>query len=217
MYDDVERHWDYHDADKNGKISWEEYKESAYGMVENLNEIHDHHRNLTYNQAIQRDRVRFESADQNGDKVLEREEFADFLHPQEAPHMRDIVVEETMVDMDKNKDGFVELEEYVNDLWPAYEREKNAQEPDWLISEREQFHTHRDKDGDKRLNKEELGDWILPKDFDHAEAEAKHLIYEADENKDKFLSKAEILNQQDLFVGSQATDFGEYFVRHDEF
>ena len=31
------------------------------------------------------------------------------------------------------------------------------------------------------------------------------------------LSKSEILDQQDLFVGSQATDFGDYLVRHDEF
>ena len=31
------------------------------------------------------------------------------------------------------------------------------------------------------------------------------------------LSKEEILSHQDLFVGSQATDFGDYFLRHDEF
>ena len=28
--------------------------------------------------------------------------------------MRDIVIEETMVDMDKNRDGYVELEEYIS-------------------------------------------------------------------------------------------------------
>ena len=217
MYDDVDRHWGYHDTNSDNKISWDEYKDSAYGMIENLNEIHDHHRNLTYNQAIERDRQRFDLADRDGDKALSREEFADFLHPQEAPHMREIVVEETMADMDKNKDGFVELDEYINDLWPAFERGHNTEEPDWLAAEREQFHTHRDKDGDNKLNRQELGDWILPEDFDHAEAEAKHLIYEADANKDKVLSKSEILDQQDLFVGSQATDFGDYFVRHDEF
>ena len=216
MYDDVDRHWDYHDANGDIKITWEEYKESAYGMVEKLDEIHDHHRNLTYNQAIDRDNKRFNLADENGDKVLDREEFANFLHPQEAPHMREIVIEETMTDMDKNKDGYVELEEYINDLWPAFERE-SKEEPDWLVAEREQFHKHRDKDGNNKLDKKELGDWILPEDFDHAEAEAKHLFFEADSDKDNFLSKSEILDQQDLFVGSQATDFGDYLVRHDEF
>lgn len=186
-------------------------------MMENLNDMYDHHRNLTYNQAIERDHRRFNLADRNGDKVMNKEEFADFLHPHEAPHMRDVVIDETMMDMDKNKDGFVELEEYVNDLWPAYERDGKEEEPDWLVAEREQFNTHRDKNGDKKLDRKELGDWILPEDFDHAEAEARHLIYEADVNKDNVLSKAEIMDQQDLFVGSQATDFGDYFVRHDEF
>lgn len=217
VYDDVDRHFPYHDKDENGKISWEEYKTSAYGMVQDLNEIHDHHRNLTYNQAIDRDQKKFSRADRNADQVLDKEEYCDFLHPHEAPHMRDIVIEETMTDMDKNKDGFVELEEYVNDLWPAYEREGKEEEPDWLAAEREQFHKHRDKDANGKLDKEELGEWVLPKDFDHAEAEAKHLVYQADVNKDEVLSKAEIMDQQDLFVGSQATDFGDYFVRHDEF
>ncbi len=212
----MDRQWGYHDKDDDGNISWEEYKKSAYQMVENLNEIHDHHRNLTYAQAIERDHRRFNLADQSGDKLMSKEEYADFLHPHEAPHMRDIVIDETMEDMDKNKDGFVELDEYVNDLWPAYERE-GKEEPDWLKAEREQFGKHRDTDGNNKLDRKELGDWILPEDFDHAEAEARHLIYEADENKDKVLSKAEIMDQQDLFVGSQATDFGDYFVRHDEF
>ena len=70
-----------------------------------------------------------------------------------------------------------------DDLWPAYERAKVDMDPDWVVAEREQFHKHRDKDGDGKLNKKELGDWILPEDFDHAEAEARHLIYEADTNK----------------------------------
>lgn len=35
--------------------------------------------------------------------------------------------------------------------------------------------------------------------------------------QDKQLTKEEILQHYDTFVGSQATDFGEYLVRHDEF
>ena len=72
---------------------------------------------------------------------------------------------------------------FIDDLWPAYERGEKKEEPDWVVAEREQFHKHRDEDGNGKLDKKELGDWILPKDFDHAEAEAKHLIYEADANK----------------------------------
>lgn len=60
-------------------------------------------------------------------------------------------------------------------------------------------------------------DWIIPPDFDHSEAEARHLIYEADSDADSKLTKDEILEKYDLFVGSQATDFGEALTRHDEF
>ncbi len=62
-------------------------------------------------------------------------------------------------------------------------REQNGEEPDWVESERDQFHKHRDKNDDGKLDRKELGDWVLPADFDHADAEAKHLIYEADTNK----------------------------------
>uniref|UniRef100_A0A8C2QD10 Calumenin n=1 Tax=Cricetulus griseus TaxID=10029 RepID=A0A8C2QD10_CRIGR len=74
-------------------------------------------------------------------------------------------------------------------------------------------------DGDKDgfVTVDELKDWILPSDYDHAEAEARHLVYESDQNKDGKLTKEEIVDKYDLFVGSQATDFGEALVRHDEF
>lgn len=59
--------------------------------------------------------------------------------------------------------------------------------------------------------------WIVPPDYDHASAESKHLVSEADEDDDGVLSKAEILDKYDVFVGSQVTDFGEALNRHDEF
>ena len=57
----------------------------------------------------------------------------------------------------------------------------------------------------------------MPADFDHAEAEARHLIYEADSDADQKLTKEEILEKYDIFVGSQATDFGGALTRHEEF
>lgn len=41
---------------------------------------------------IQRDERRWKTADKDNDGFLTKEEFADFLHPEEAEHMRDIVV-----------------------------------------------------------------------------------------------------------------------------
>lgn len=43
-----------------------------------------------------------------------------------------------------------------------------------------------------------------------AESEANHLISSSDDNNDKILSLDEILNHHDVFVGSEATDFGQH-------
>lgn len=45
----------------------------------------------------------------------------------------------------------------------------------------------------------------------------RHLVFEADSDADEKLTKEEIIEKYDLFVGSQATDFGEALARHDEF
>ena len=79
------------------------------------------------------------------------------------------------------------------------------------------FAMERDKDGDGFMSFEEVKQWIIPDDFDHSLGEAKHLIAKADANGDSFLSKEEVLDQYDMFVGSSATQFGEVLSRHDEF
>ena len=56
-----------------------------------------------------------------------------------------------------------------------------------------------------------------PEDYDQNKAEADHLIYEADKNGDKKLTKQEVLDSYTIFVSSQATDFGEdLHYHHDE-
>lgn len=62
---------------------------------------------------LDRDKRRWNAADEDGDKALTREEFAAFLHPEEVDRMKDIVVIETMDDIDKNKDGKISLQEYI--------------------------------------------------------------------------------------------------------
>lgn len=64
-----------------------------------------------------------------------------------------------------------------------YNQEGDATEPEWVKTEREQFTEFRDKNKDGKMDKDETRDWILPTDYDHAEAEAKHLVYESDADK----------------------------------
>ncbi|XP_070610609.1 calumenin isoform X2 [Erythrolamprus reginae] len=209
--ENVARQWQEYDLNQDGSISWEEYMNVTYGTYLDDPDPDD---GFNYKQMMVRDERRFKMADQDGDMVATKEEFTAFLHPEEYDYMKDIVVQETMEDIDKNGDGFINLDEYIGDM---YSHDGNTEEPEWVKTEREQFVEFRDKNRDGKMDKEETKDWILPSDYDHAEAEARHLVYESDKDKDGKLTREEIVEKYDLFVGSQATDFGEALVRHDEF
>ncbi|KAK3883122.1 hypothetical protein Pcinc_012550 [Petrolisthes cinctipes] len=214
--DDVKRQWLTINPENKDTMYWLEYKKGVYGFIDNMEpgDLDDDNEGMTYIEMVMRDERRWEAADGNDDGALTIEEFTDFLHPEEAEHMRSIVVTETVEDIDKDKDGKISLNEYIGDM---YRGEEGEVEPSWVSNEREQFREFRDKDGNGYLDQEEVKSWIIPADYNHAEAESKHLIYEADNNGDQVLSKDEILEKYDVFVGSQATDFGEALVRHDEF
>ena len=42
---------------------------------------------------VRRDARKFEAADLDKDGKLDKEEYSSFLHPEETPHMQDIVVQ----------------------------------------------------------------------------------------------------------------------------
>ena len=50
-----------------------------------------------------RDKRRWGLADENGDGSLTKIEFKHFLHPEEVDHMKELVVQETIDDIDKVK------------------------------------------------------------------------------------------------------------------
>jgi len=206
---DTDRQWkDYGDIEE---LDWTDYKKRTYGFgQENEPDSEDE---SDYKDMIARDKRRWDLADQDRDGKLSKTEFSHFLHPEEADHMRSIVVDETLEDIDKDGNGVIDLEEYIADMWP----DQDDEEPDWVKTEREQFSSFRDKNKDGMMDRQEVQDWIIPPDYDHSEAEAKHLVFEADGNRDGKLTKEEVLAKYDLFVGSQATDFGEALTRHDEF
>ncbi|XP_015243229.1 PREDICTED: calumenin isoform X2 [Cyprinodon variegatus] len=211
MYENVEHQWHEFDLNNDGLISWEEYRNVTYGsyLEGPLTE-----REYNYTNMMSRDERRFKVADSNGDMNADKPEFMAFLHPENHEHMKEVVVQETMEDIDKNGDGFIDLKEYIGDMFTA---ENGVEEPEWVATERQQFYEFRDKNKDGKMDREETLDWILPADYDHAVAEAKHLLYESDTNKDGKLTKEEILDKFDLFVGSQVTNYGEVLMRHDEF
>lgn len=56
-------------------------------------------------------------------------------------------------------------------------------EPEWVKTEREQFSDFRDLNKDGKMDADEIRHWIMPQDYDHAQAEARHLVYESDKDK----------------------------------
>uniref|UniRef100_A0A224XN57 Reticulocalbin-3 n=1 Tax=Panstrongylus lignarius TaxID=156445 RepID=A0A224XN57_9HEMI len=215
--DNVERTWKSFNPNNKERIGWEEYSDQVYGFMKDMSpsELSREENGVSHRNMFDRDRRRWSVADLSGDDQLTKEEFTAFLHPEETPRMMDLLVVETVEDVDKDKDGKVSLEEYIGD---TYQKDSDEDEmPDWVKNEIAHFSKDRDKDGDGFLNEEEVKNWISPVDYDQADAEARHLIYEADRNSDNKLTKTEIVDKYDLFVGSQATDFGEVLMRHDEF
>lgn len=202
IVDDVDRQWASHTTEGAQKLSWDEFKKRTYGFMEEMdnNAVDDastykemlkyrvlsllFYHQIIFNSSLiinRRDQRRWQLADRDNDGSLTKEEFTDFLHPEEAEHMRDVVVDETLEDIDKDKDGRVSIDEYISDMYAP--DATGDQVPDWVIREREQFTNYRDKNKDGYMDRDEIREWIIPPDYDHSDAEAKHLIHEADADK----------------------------------
>ncbi|KAJ7311235.1 hypothetical protein JRQ81_006848 [Phrynocephalus forsythii] len=148
-----------------------------------------------------KDKKRFEKANKDGISGLNLDEFIAFEHPEEAEYMKAKALEEH----DKNGDGYVSLEEFLGD----YRRDPTAREdPEWILVEKDRFSNDYDKDKDGKLNREELLRWVIPNNEGIAQEEAAHVIEEMDVDGDGKLMEAEIVQNQDLFLNSEATDYG---------
>lgn len=205
VVNDVENQWSYYGGKTDTEfITWDDFKKITYG---DRPEADDDEEGKRFVAMLARDKRRWDQADINKDGGLSRQEFTDFLHPEESRHMHEVIVLETMETIDLDGDGYLSREEYIADMYRP-EREGEP-EPDWVQHERENFAKVRDIDGDGKMGPAEVQEWILPVNYDHARAEANHLIYSADEDRDMQLSKEEALNNYEVFLGSQVTNWGQ--------
>lgn len=114
--DDVERQWRSHNPDEKDKIKWQEYTAMVYGDIEEYEkekQDKSDDESFSYVEMLKRDRRRWTAADLDGDDALTKEEFTSFLHAEHADHMKDVIVLETMEDIDKDGDGKISLKEYI--------------------------------------------------------------------------------------------------------
>ncbi|KAG8434263.1 hypothetical protein GDO86_012586 [Hymenochirus boettgeri] len=207
ILEDTKEHFAELDKDDDGIVTWEEYNMHMYDRVIDYDEntVLQDEEEESFRQIHLRDKRRFNHADRDTVPGLDLLEFTDFEHPEETAHMSDFVIEGALEEHDRDGDGFVSLEEYLGD----YTQDPGATEdPHWLIVEKDRFVNDYDKDGDGRLNHSELLSWIVPNHFGMSQEEASHLIEEIDKDADHRLSEEEILQSKDIFLTSEATDYG---------
>jgi Ca2+-binding EF-hand superfamily protein len=206
--EETDERFDEIDKNKDGEITWTEYVHEAFGTHDNPQKTPTDPEDR---KLLDEDRRYFEAADLNKDGKLSAEEFAAFQNPEHYAHMHDVLIKITLEEKDTNRDGKIDLKEFLGETYDQPESE-------WFITEKNRFLEEYDKNGDKYLEGEELRAWLIPDIKETAVQEAKHLISSADENKDGKLSVNEIVNEHALFVGSEATNYGEHLqnLKHEE-
>ena len=85
----------------------------GFGEDDKIQQVPKTDETYSYSAMQKRDRRRWTVADKDGDDSLTKEEFGAFLHPEDTDYMRDIVVQETIEDIDKDKDGKISVQEYI--------------------------------------------------------------------------------------------------------
>lgn len=190
------------DANKDGFVDWNEYLLDEY-EVKNEEELRGDSDKVEEVNMLEEDKYLFNSADTNKKGKLTQTEFLGFTHPEENPGMKEPVVQNVLRDKDTNKDGKLEFKEFLGS------RGKDMSK-DALNEEKSRFDDELDKNLDGMLDKEEIAAWIIPSNEDVAKEETEHLFGGSDDDHDGVLTFDEILAHHDLFVGSEATDYGDH-------
>ncbi|KAL4658722.1 reticulocalbin-2-like [Arapaima gigas] len=211
--EDVEERFPEFDKNKDGLVSWDEYNTF----------VHDHAFDIEEQKVLEdpeeeslrflhlKEKRRFEFADADGIPGLNLTEFLAFTHPSEVDHMADYTIEDVLHEYDKDKDGLISLLIFLGSL------EADNKPSQWEIDETIRFKDLYDQDKDSQLNREEQLRWVAPNSYVAAREEALHLIREMDQNSDGMLSETEVLNNMEIFVNSEVTDYGRQLrVSHDE-
>lgn len=107
----------------------------------------------------------------------------------------------------------ISLNEYMDHLRSVAGAEKN--DDGWLKEQQAHFTTYLDKNKDGSLDRQEMKDWVIP-NFDREEGEAWRFISFADQDRDTRLTRTDILQNSEHFLGLLPGEFwAENAAKHD--
>lgn len=190
------------DEDNDGVLSWPEYLH-LFG-VDTEDEVAPDDTGDT-GMTLQEEKAMWAVADVDNNGRLDLEEFEVFSNPEDHEQMHQFLINQTLREKDTNNDGIINFTEYIGDRGVQQDKE-------WLVSEKDKFDNDLDLNRDGVIDLNEVHKWIIPDNDEIAIEEVDHLMATADENHDELLSYDEILDNQHVFVGSEATDYGNDLV-----
>ncbi|CAL4122170.1 unnamed protein product [Meganyctiphanes norvegica] len=203
------------DEDEDGYVTWSEYIAETYGIKEPEDqELLDPEDQDEEQKLLREDRELFNGADRNIDGRLDAKEFLSFTHPEEHPNLLPIILMQTLRDKDKNNDGVIDFQEFIGEKGDEEDSEADT-DREFVRKQKIKFEKM-DKNNTGTLEKDELRPLIETSE-DIAEDEVDHLFAAADDDNNDFLSFLEILDHHDIFVGSEATDYGDHLHNLDRF
>ncbi|KAJ3596795.1 hypothetical protein NHX12_003195 [Muraenolepis orangiensis] len=213
--EDAEERFPEFDPDRDGLVSWEEYNEVSHQGFLNVDDaasLNDPEQ-VSIQYLHSKEKRRFDFADIDDTPGLNLTEFLAFTHPSEVDHMADFTIEDVLSEYDRDGDGFISLTEFIGDIRGNGESTPSQ----WEVEETVRFKELYDQDKDGRLNREEQLRWVAPNSYGSAREEALHLIKDMDHDSDGKISEAEVLENQELFMNSEVTDYGrQLHISHDE-
>ncbi|KJH48586.1 EF hand [Dictyocaulus viviparus] len=116
------------DTNSDKLVSWEEYLADSF-PDRDIKDLDADDKKL-----MREDELYFKAADLDSDGKLDKEELGAFLNPENYKHMHKTLVEITMLEKDSNKDGAIDLKEFLGEMADSEHTEWHAAEKNRHVS-----------------------------------------------------------------------------------